>query len=292
MMPEIPIIDSHHHLWDANVMQYSLLDGPLRPVKGNYDISVFDAIATRNGIEASICVEASSAGADGRAEIAWLLTQAGKSSVLSGIVMWAPLGSGHAGDYIDEVTGETGGLVKGVRRSFEFGPPEDLRSRGVEVDVRAAGRRGLSVDLVLFEHALPQAFQLARECDGTRFVLDHVGKPRVDRGTREPWRKWMTAIGRLDNVVCKISGLAVEAHNPHWSVGDLRPFLDIARDCFGVERLMFGTDWPVCDLAGGVDRWLEAVETWTEDWTAAERGQFYRENAAAFWGLASRVSGR
>jgi L-fuconolactonase len=286
-MQKTPIVDAHHHLWDAEVLEYALFDGPLQAVKGRYDVAVFEDIALRNGIGASICVEAASAGADGGAEIAWLLSQAGKSNILSGIIMWAPLGSGRAGQYIDEVTAGADRLVKGVRRSFEFGPPEELRSAAVVADARAAGKRGLSVDLVLFEESLPQAFQLVRDCGSTRFVLDHLGKPRVDRGAREPWRKWMTAISRLDNVVCKVSGLAVEAHNPSWSVGDLRPYLDIARECFGVERLMFGTDWPVCDLAGGVERWLEAVDAWTTDWTADERGQFYGKNAATFWDLAA-----
>ncbi len=289
-MQETSIVDTHHHLWDASVLEYSLLDGPLRAVKGSYDVAVFDDIATRNGIGASICVEAASAGADGRAEIAWLLGQAEKSNVVSGIIMWAPLGSGEVGQYIDEVTDGASAVVKGIRRSFEFGPPEELLTPAVNADVRAAGRRGLSVDLVLFEDTLPQAFQLVRDCDGTRFVLDHLGKPRVDRGTREPWRKWVTAISQLDNVVCKISGLAVEAHNPDWSVDDLRPYLDIARECFGVERLMFGTDWPVCDLAGGVERWLEAVDVWTTDWTADERVQFYGKNAVSFWDLAAGVN--
>ena len=102
-MEETSIVDTHHHLWDARVLEYSLLDGPLRAVKGSYDVAVFDDIATRNGIGASICVEAASAGADGRAEVAWLLRQAEKSNVVSGIVMWAPLGSGEVGQYIDEV---------------------------------------------------------------------------------------------------------------------------------------------------------------------------------------------
>ncbi len=288
MTPRTAILDTHHHLWDAGVLEYSLLDGTLRAVKGCYDAAVFDRMASRNGIVGSLCVEAASAGADGRAETKWLRSQAEKSNVVKGIIMWAPVGSGGVGRYVDEVTEETGAIVKGVRRSFEFVPPDELLSTSVSADVQAAGRRGLSVDLVLFEESLPQAFQLARSCDGTRFVLDHLGKPRVDRGAREVWRKGISAISKLDNVVCKISGLAVEAHNPNWTVDDLRPYLDTARDCFGPDRLMFGTDWPVCDLAGGVGRWLEAVEAWTADWTEGERDRFYGKNALIFWDLALR----
>jgi L-fuconolactonase len=286
MTPPLAITDTHHHLWDADLLAYSLLDGPLRMVKGRYDAGVFDETARRHGIGASICVEAVSAGADAQAETRWLLGQAATSKVVGGIVVWAPLGSGEAGPYIDDVLDQAGSLVKGVRRSFESAPGDALMSTAVRTDARAAGERGLSVDLVLFEGSLPEAFQLVRDCGGTRFVLDHLGKPHVQSGALEPWRTWMAALGQLDNIVCKISGLAVEAHNPGWSVGDLAPYLDIARECFEVERLMFGSDWPVCDLAGGIGRWIEAVGAWTAGWTEGERRRLYSENAAAFWGLA------
>lgn len=287
----VPVVDTHHHLWDADVLDYALLDGPLHALKGCYDAAVYDEVARGNGISASICVEAASAGAEGRAETGWLLAQAGKSSIVRGVVVWAPLGSGAAARYMDEVQGRAGAVVKGVRRSFEFAPADELASEGVKADAVAAGERGLSVDLVLFEASLPGAYRLARECEGTRFVLDHLGKPNVGRRTLGPWGHWVAAMGELDNVVCKISGLAVEAHDPNWSVEQLVPFLDTARESFGAGRLMFGTDWPVCDLAGGLDRWASAMAVWTAGWTDEERHQFYGQNATSFWDLGPGLGG-
>ena len=235
-VPLPPVFDAHHHLWDSAAVEYSLMDGPLRAVKGRYDAPVFDEIAARCGIRASVCVEAASAGADGRSETSWLLAQATSSQLVRGVVAWAPIGTGTLGKYMDEVLEEAGDLIVGVRRSFEFNPPEEMLSAAVQNDVRAAGERGLSVDLVLFEKSLPQAYELVRACGDVRFVLDHLGKPGLGAGAIGPWRRSMAALGHLENIVCKISGLAVEAHDPDWSLDDVVPYFDIALECFGGKR--------------------------------------------------------
>lgn len=288
--PNLPqLLDAHHHLWDTDVLDYSLMDGPLQAVKGRYDAAAFDDMAASHGIKASICVEAASAGADPRSETSWLLAQAAKSKVVRGVVVWAPLGTGDAARYLDGVLEQAGAMVKGVRRSFELSPPEALTTSSLGADLAAAGERGLSVDLVLFEGLLPQAFELAKSAGDVRFVLDHLGKPRVTELAMEPWRKWMKALGGLDNVVCKISGLAVEAHDPNWAARDLFPYLEVALECFGWQRVLFGTDWPVCDLAGGVGRWSEAVNMWTASCSALERSRLFWDNAASFWRLEEAV---
>lgn len=286
--PAPPVLDAHHHLWDSSALDYSLMDGPLQALRGCYDAAVFDEIAHRHGISGSVCVEAASAGADGPSETSWLLAQAAKSTIVRGVVAWAPIGTGTSAQYIDGLLERAGGLVIGVRRSFEFSPPAALMTAAVRRDVRAAGERGLSVDLVLFEESLPQAYELVRASSNVRFVLDHLGKPRVGRRAMGSWQKWMAALGRLENIVCKISGLAVEARDPDWSVDDLTPYLDTALESFGWQRILFGTDWPVCDLAGGVERWLEAVQAWTSSCTTAERSRLYWDNAVSFWDLDRR----
>jgi L-fuconolactonase len=280
----IAVLDAHHHLWDSGALTYSLLEGPLKPVAGRYDAEMFDDLANGQGISASVVVEATSAGADGPSETSWLLTQAAASKVVRGVVAWAPLGRGDTGEYLDELLPRSEGLVVGVRRSFEFCSPDELVSPALQQDLKSAAARGLAVDLVLFESSLPQAFELAKACGEVRFVLDHLGKPLVGRGL-EPWRRWIKALGSLDNVFCKISGLAVEAHDPNWRTEDLVPYLDTALECFGWDRVMFGTDWPVCDLAGGIPRWAHAIESWSASASRAEQGRLYWDNAIRFWGL-------
>jgi L-fuconolactonase len=170
--------------------------------------------------------------------------------------------------------------LAGIRRSFEFTPNGFATSAEVVAGVRAVGECGLPFDLVLFAERLPEVTELVRRCPGVSFVLDHLGKPSIRDGRLDPWRTDFAALARFPNVVCKVSGLVTEASPDGWTAESLRPYVSHAVDCFGWTRLMFGSDWPVCELAGGYRRWLDTVMELTSDASDVDRESFFGANAA------------
>jgi L-fuconolactonase len=272
------IVDAHHHLWDPSEVDYELLRrvGRLAPLARRFDAAAFDAVARAHGVSAAIAVEATSAGADPATETAWLLDQVGRSTVTRAVVAWAPLEDPAIGSYLDALLAharEAGVRVAGIRRSFESVPEGFIAQESVARGVREAVARGLVIDLVLFGDRLAETVELVGRVPEASFVLDHLGKPRMSAGEVPDW--W-EAIGRLaarPNVVSKVSGLSTMATTDAWEA-ELEPLVRRAAETFGWERLMFASDWPICDLAGGYARWLDFLGTMTRDASAGERDAF------------------
>ena len=278
------IVDAHHHLWDTRRFRYPLFDrNPAlnRP----YPVADFDQVATSMDVEASVCVEAASAGIDGMAEVAWLRQQADRSSRVKAIVAWAPVEQPGLPDYLARIVALNDARIVGVRRSFEF-EPDDFPSRPeVVAGVRRLAGFGLSFDLVLFHRSLKAAIDLVRQCPDVRFILDHLGKPPIREGQLQPWSTEIAELAALPNVVCKISGMTTEAEHETWTVDDLAPYFHRVVECFGWDRLLFGSDWPVCNLAGGYDRWLHAADALLAGVSSADRAKFFLGNAVRIYRL-------
>jgi L-fuconolactonase len=275
----VEIIDAHHHLWDTRVMRYPLFEGLVPDLNRPYTLEEYERIAAEHGVKGSVLVEAASAGPNGMEEARWLRGQADRSSVVKGLVLWAPVGAPDLDRYLDELASWDDPRIVGIRRSFEF-EPEDFPARPEVIEgVRRIARFGWSFDLVLFHPSLPAAAELVRACPEVQFVLDHLGKPPIREGALDPWREHVARLARLPNVACKLSGLVTEADLDRWSVRLLRPYVDHAIECFGWDRLMFGSDWPPCERAGGLGRWLEALGELVEGASADERGAFFSRNA-------------
>jgi L-fuconolactonase len=148
--------------------------------------------------------------------------------------------------------------------------------------VRRLAPLGLSFDLCLYHHQLPAAIELVRAIPEVSFILDHLGKPSIRSGVLDPWRDQIRRLAAMDNVTCKVSGMATEADWGAWRPEDLRPYLEVVVEAFGWGRLMFGSDWPVSTLAVTYTRWLEVVEELVAGISATER-------EALFGGTARRV---
>jgi L-fuconolactonase len=275
------LVDSHHHLWDTAALRYSLFE-TVKELNRPYRLADFDDEAELLEIGQSICVEAASAGADGRRETEWLMREIEGSPRVAALVAWAPLEQPDVGRYLDWLTSLRGKPIVGVRRAFESEPDDFPQQAAVIEGARLAGERGLVVDLVLFARSLPATITLVESCPRTQFVLDHLAKPAIREGRREPWARQLRELTSRPNLVCKLSGLATEADHANWTTADLRPYVEHAYECFGPERLLFGTDWPVVNLGGGCRRWLAAVRE-----LLAERDQPAR--AAILGGNARRI---
>ncbi|HEY5090724.1 MAG TPA: amidohydrolase family protein, partial [Polyangia bacterium] len=182
-------------------------------------------------------------------------------------------------------------LVRGVRHNIQddSDPGSCLRPAFV-TGVRQVGARGWTFDLCVKHPQLPACIELVRACPGTTFVLDHAGKPDLRHGVLDPWRAHIAELARLPNVVCKLSGLVTEADPATWTPAALRPYVEHLLACFGAERLLFGSDWPVVNLAASYGRWLEVALELLEPLSAGERAAVLCDNTRRIYRLTKGMS--
>ena len=151
--------------------------------------------------------------------------------------------------------------------------------------MRKVAKHELYFDICTFHPQLPAAIQLVGQVPEMSFVLDHIGKPNIKDKLQEPWKAQLRELAALPNVVCKVSGMVTEADWTTWKAEDLRPYLEHVIACFGFDRLMFGSDWPVSTLASSYQRWLEVVQEAVKGASAAEQRQLFWDTATRFYRL-------
>ncbi len=209
---------------------------------------------------------------------------------IAGVVGWADLTSEGIADELARLRSLPGGnRLVGIRHLVQDEPdPDWLRRPAVRRGLRAVGAAGLSYDLLIRPAQLPAALHVT-QLDGVRFVLDHGAKPDIASGRLEPWAKLVAQIARRPNVVCKLSGLVTEA-GAAWTTAQLTPYADHLLDCFGPQRLMFGSDWPVCTLAASYRDVVAVARMMTSRLDAAELEAVFAGNAVTVYGL--QLAGR
>lgn len=237
-------------------------------------------------IEAMVFVEVDAAPGDHLAEARFLQEQALTEPRLRGMVASMPLERG-AGVEPELVEYAGMPLARGVRRLIErhnHQPGWALRDSFL-AGVRLLAKFGFTFDLCLFHPQLAEVTELARRCPQVNFVVDHIAKPDIRHGLREPWWQDLRTIARLPNVWCKISGVVTEADHTKWTEAEVAPYVAHAIDCFGFERVMFGGDWPVSELATSYRRWVDLVDLVVVGVSIDEKRRLYRDNAIAFYRL-------
>jgi L-fuconolactonase len=282
------VIDAHHHLWDpARPGAEWLQDESLRPINRSYGLSELREVTEHNGIDATVLVQTLP---DLDESIEFCATAAGSRGLISGVVGWVDLTLGDAVDGQLETLrcGPGGDRLVGIRHLVQGEVDRDwLRRDDVAAGIAALGRAGLVYDLLVLTDQLPSAVALAGALDEVSFVLDHAAKPpfRADADSWSMWRSGLADLARHPNVVCKLSGLATEADWSSWDVDTLRPAADHVLDAFGAGRVLFGSDWPVCELAGPYEAILQAARDLTAGCTASEHAMIFGGNARRVYGL-------
>ncbi len=277
------IIDTHQHLWNLDQFAYSWCkDIP----KLNRSFLMADYLTATEGVNVakSVHVEADVDEPfmlDETRHILSLSEQTGNP--LSGVVACARPGREGFPEYIEQIAGHPN--LKGIRRVLHTQPDEVAQDSRFIGNIRLLERYNLSYDLCVLARQLPIATNLVRQCPGVSFVLDHCGVPDVKGNALDPWREDIKGISNLPNVVCKVSGLVAYADPDHWSADDLRPFVEHVIECFGWDRVMFGSDWPVCTLSATYKEWVDAAMILTKDASEEDRDKLFRKNAERVYRL-------
>ena len=251
------IVDAHHHLWDPDVGDYPWMTGDYAALRRRYDVSDLQPHLHANDVSATIVVQVR---AD-LAETAQLLELCTRTTVIAGVVGWVDLTSRDVGAQIDRLRSGVGGRhLVGLRHATADEPdPCWLLRDDVDTGMRALTARGLTFDLEITSRELAAANTLARRHQELRFVVDHGAKPPIAEGWSQDWADGISALAQSPNVWCKLSGLVTEASWTTWTPADLQRYVDHLIGAFGPTRLMFGSDWPVCELAASYDRVLAAA---------------------------------
>jgi L-fuconolactonase len=277
------IIDSHFHLWDRSRFSYDWLNAV---PELNRDMLPCEYWATARSlpITQSVFVEAYVNREYYVDETLWVLSQTRDNKWIAGIVGAVYLESPHAAQDLQRLAEHR--LFKGVRRLLDEEPDDNFPARPDFIrGVQTLAQFSLPFDICIRNTQLPAALELVKQSPGVQFVLDHCGKPNIKDGQWQPWADQVAEFATLGNTYCKMSGLVTEAGRENVTVEHLKPYIDHILAQFGVERLMFGTDWPVCILASSPERWLEVLLAALADLTEDQKDWLFRKSCERFYNL-------
>ncbi|MEV6443335.1 amidohydrolase family protein [Amycolatopsis sp. NPDC051716] len=274
-------VDAHHHLWQTSVRRHAWLDGD-ETAAIRRDFTPDDLRAAALGIDATVLVQVLP---DFEESVEFLATAAAEP-LIAGVVGWIDL-TGSPSEDLGRLRSAPGGeLLAGIRHLVQAEPdPRWLEREDVLAGLAAVRDAGLVYDLLVLPHQLPAATAAVRALPELTFVLDHLAKPPIASGQLEPWATELATLATEPNVVAKLSGLVTEAGRP-WRAEDLRPYAETALTAFGPDRLMLGSDWPVCLLAGTYAEVMDAADSLLAGLTPAERDAVRGGTASRVYGLA------
>ncbi|MFF3749408.1 amidohydrolase family protein [Streptomyces sp. NPDC002018] len=283
-MPPLNAVDAHHHIWDLSVRDQDWITGPaLAPIRRNFTLDDLAPEAHAAGVTATVLVQTVCV----PEETPEFLAAAHGSDLVAGVVGWTDLTAPGVADTLAALRELPGGdRLVGIRHQVQGEPdPRWLLRPDVQRGLAAVAEEGLAYDLVVLPHQLPAAAEAAELLPHLTFVLDHLGKPPIAEGALEPWAGHIRALADRPNTVCKLSGMITEADWDSWTANGLRPYADTVLDAFGPGRLMFGSDWPVCRLAGTYGEVLDAARVVTDGLSQDERDEVFAATARRVYGL-------
>ena len=280
-MHAFPVVDAHVHFWNPALLQYPWLDR--HPSLHRAMLPGAYAPLGAGTVDAVVVVEANPLAAQSGDEIAFVEQLAAHEPRIAGTVACVDLRADDLPDVLDRIAQVE--RVTGVRHNIQGQPAGFALAPAFVRGVQAAGARGLSFDLCITASQFDEAIALVAQCPGTRFVLDHCGKPAIRDDAFEPWAAAIAGLAGHENVVCKLSGLLTEARPPQRSYETLFPYMEHAALSFGTSRLLYGSDWPVVESAGGVDLWRALVDRFSAAWSVEDVQSFFCDNAVRAYRL-------
>jgi len=270
-------IDAHHHLWTLARGDYGWLTPKLAPIYRDFAVADLAPLLSAAEICGTILVQA----APTEAETMFLLDITDGAELVRGVVGWTDFDAEDAAARIEAFAGRT--HLVGLRPMVQDIADDDwLLKPGLTAGLAAMAEQNLIFDALVLPRHLPRLSRVVDLHPDLQFVLDHCAKPSLATGDIAAWKDDIAKLAKRPNIVCKLSGLATEAA-PGWQVADMRPALNHVLANFGPERLLWGSDWPVVNLAGGYAKWLAAAETLLADLSDDERAGIFGLNAARIY---------
>ncbi len=274
------IIDAHQHFWKYDKEKHAWIDDSMSQLKKDYLPKELKKVYQENGIEGCIAVQAEQS----ILETDFLLRLASENDFIKGIVGWVDLRSEKVEEQLRHYSRFE--VIKGFRHVVQDEKdPKFLLKEDFKKGISLLGGYGFRYDLLIFPHQLESAVELVAEFPHQRFVIDHIAKPNIKNGMDHDWKALIHLIGKSEHVYCKLSGMVTEADWNDWRVDDFVPFMDVIFDAFGPDRIMFGSDWPVCLLSASYPKVKGIVEAYLSKLDEKVRDKVMGKNAIAFYNL-------
>lgn len=273
-------IDAHNHFWQYDPVIHAWIDEGMRTIRRDFLPEDFQAILAESGISGTVAVQADQS----MKETHFLLEMASRYDIIKGVVGWVDLQADDLEQQLEAISSNK--HLVGIRHIVQAEPdPEFMLGTKVQTGLKKLSGFGMTYDLLIFPHQLHQAIQTVRNLPDQAFVLDHIAKPYIKEGKMDAWKGEMHKLALSDNVMCKLSGMVTEADWQNWKEEDFTPYLDVVVEAFGPERVMFGSDWPVCKLAADYEQVLGLLDSYFRDFSVTEREKIFGGNAIQFYGL-------
>ncbi len=273
------VIDAHHHLWRYSAAQYGWINDSMAALRRDFLPKDLVAELTNAGLDGAVTVQARQT----LEETRWLLELARSCEAIRGVVGWAPIAAADFESSLDALGADP--KLVGLRHVVQAEETGFLDGVEFNRGVRAMEKFDLVYDVLIVEGQLEEAIRFVDRHPKQAFVLDHIAKPKIASAQIEPWRTRIKELSKRSNVSCKLSGMVTEDAWSRWSVESLRPYFDVVVEAFGADRLMAGSDWPVCLVATSYALWWQVVRDYFADFSNDERAHIFGATATRIYKL-------
>ena len=274
------IIDSNHHFWKYNQIEYDWIDDSMKVIRKDFLPESLELTIREAGVDGVISVQARQS----VEETSWLLEMARQNKFIKGVVGWLPLINDDIEVELEKYSGNK--LLKGLRHVIQGEPdPKFMLRRDFNSGVSLLKKYSMAYDILIVERQLPNMIRFVDQHPDQVFVLDHIAKPLIAKHELSLWKENIQELARRENVSCKISGMVTEADFNSWTPPQLQPYFDVVLEAFGADRLLFGSDWPVCLVATSYKNWMDLVQKSISELSKIEQAQIMGENAIRLYQL-------
>lgn len=274
------VIDTHQHFWVYDQKRHGWIDDNMKRIRRDFFPEDLDPVLKQNNVDGCIAVQADQTEEENK----FLLGLAEKNDFIKGIIGWVDFRS----EDIEQKLGYYSELeiMKGFRHIVQGEADHNFLLRPDFLNgISKLEKYGFVYEILVFPHQLGAVLEFVKRFPNQKFVIDHLAKPYIKDGFSAGWKVMMKEIAKCENVYCKISGMITEADYRTWNYEQLKPYIEVVLEYFGPERLMFGSDWPVCLVAGKYNEVREIAEKAVSGLSSSEQKAFWGENAVQFYNL-------
>ena len=279
LMPNVQMIDSHQHFWKYDPSRHAWISDGMQVIRRDFQPPDLKPLLEKNDVAGSVVVQVDQT----EDETLSLLSLANQYDFIKGVVGWIDLRNTRLESRLEYFA--TLKKLKGFRHIVQGEPPGFLSQPSFIKGVQNLARYHFTYDLLVYHHQLEEALAFVRQVVDTKIVIDHIAKPSISTGDIRQWETCMRALAAFPNLYCKVSGMVTEASWEGWKYEDFVPYLDVVTTAFGPERLMYGSDWPVCLVAASYDQQFSIVKKYFDGLAAWEKKRILGENAERFYNL-------
>jgi L-fuconolactonase len=272
-------IDAHQHFWNYDAKRHSWINDDMSEIKNDFLPHHLGIVLQENNVSGCVAVQAEQT----EEETSFLLQLASQADFIKGVVGWVDLLDNEIEERLHYY--KQFKLLKGFRHILQTEIPEFMLQPEFLYGISKLQQYNFTYDILIFPHQLKSALQLVKQFPEQKFVIDHLAKPYIKTKEIKQWEHDIKLSSEHHNVFCKISGMVTEADWKNWTAPDLKPYLDVIVNVFGVNRIMFGSDWPVCLVASSYQKWIETLKEYFYTFTEEEQSKIFGLNAQQFYHL-------